>query len=112
MLKCHYSATVFVVPDQILQVDSDLMEKYCNKEKALHAMFGQHCLPGAKYFQGPGNSGHQGPALPLNQSKVHRIFLPSPLPWFSCKEVPSKMIWKELEVRTPARTEVTLKRLE
>lgn len=45
MLKCHYSAIAFVVPDHIFQVASDLMEKYCNSEKALPAMFGQHCLP-------------------------------------------------------------------
>lgn len=66
VLKCHYSATVFVVPDQTLQVDSDLMEKYCNSKKALHAMFGQHCLRETKPFQDPGNCGHQGASLPLN----------------------------------------------
>lgn len=43
-MKCHYSVTIFVVPDQILEVASDLMEKYCISENRLHTMFDQLCF--------------------------------------------------------------------
>lgn len=87
MLKCHYSATVFVVPDQILQVAGDLMEKFCNSEKALHAIFGQYCLPLVKQNISKAQVAVdiRKPALAVNQNKVHKRFLPSPLPWFSCE---------------------------
>lgn len=87
MFKCHYSATIFVAPDQIFQVASDLMEKYCNSEKALHAMFGQRYLPLVEQNTSKAQVAVdiREAALPLNQKKVDRRFLPSPLSWFSCE---------------------------
>lgn len=59
-------------------------------QKALHTMFGQLCLPLVKWNTSKAQMtvDIKGPALPLNQTKVHRRPFPSPIPWFSCEEVP------------------------
>lgn len=90
VLKCHYSATVFVVPDQILQVDSDFMEKYCNSEKMLHATFGQQCLPGTKHFQGPGNWTSGGQPYLSIRTKCIGDYYPLLWPGFHVNKCPAK----------------------
>lgn len=102
VVKCH-SVIIFAVPEQILEVASDLMEKYCILEKALHTMLGQLCLPLMKWNTSKAQmtTDIRNPALPLILTKARISFSYALVfTWRSAQH----MLWKELGVQSPPWT--------